>query len=533
MNKIRLLLFTVMVAASAVAVYARIGNMHNPMIWADVPDPDVIRVGDDFYMVSTTMHLMPGAPIMKSKDLVNWETVGYIFDKLTDVPGYCLEGGTEYGRGQWATSLRHHNGRFYALFSPNAEPFRSFIYTAENPAGPWKLVSRTKHFHDSSFLFDDDGRVYVYSGSGQIRLTELNPDLSDVKEGGIDQVVIEPTEDIIGLHEGSRAFKHNDKYYVMVISWPAGKPRNQLCYRADKITGPYKRMKVLESEFGGFPYAGQGTIVDDAEGNWWGVIFQDRGAVGRVLTLQPVRWIDGWPMLGDEDGKIPAKIRKSMANEKNGLPLSMVRSDEFDTDTLNYSWQWNHNPVDAAWSLSERPGWLRMKTSRKVDNLYMAPNTLSQRMEGPECDAVVRLDLSHMKNGDVCGFGAFNGHSGLMSVVMEKGKKHLVQENLTVNFKEGTKTVETVDRVEIERVPLTGNDLWLKLEADFNPGKDTATFSYSLDGENFQPIGKPFHMIYDYRRLFMGSRPAIYNYATKKTGGYVDVDFFRYNRKDY
>ena len=127
-------------------------TMTNPLMWADVPDPDVIRVGDDYYMVSTTMHLMPGCPVMHSRDLVNWEVISYVFDTLEDTPSYRLDGGTVYGKGQWATSLRYHDGRFYALFSPNDHPYKSYIYTAENPAGPWSVVSRPRHFHDSSLF---------------------------------------------------------------------------------------------------------------------------------------------------------------------------------------------------------------------------------------------------------------------------------------------------------------------------------------------------------------------------------------------
>ena len=297
--------------------------MTNPLMWADVPDPDVIRVGEDYYMVSTTMHLMPGCPVMHSKDLVNWEVIGYVFDTIDDNSRYKLEGGTVYGHGQWATSLRYHDGRFYVLFSPNDDPHRSFIYTAENPAGPWTLVSRTKHFHDSSLLFDDDGRVYVFSGSGTIHLTELKSDLTDVKEGGVDMDVIFPDEETAGLHEGSRVVKHNGKYYAMVINWPSGRPRRQLCYRADKITGPYERMTVLQDNFAGFPYLAQGTIVDAPDGSWWGVIFQDRGAVGRVLTLNPVRWVDGWPMMGDENGRVPERIEYVA---KSGKPTKLVES---------------------------------------------------------------------------------------------------------------------------------------------------------------------------------------------------------------
>ena len=143
--------------------------IENPMLWADVPDPDVIRVGDTFYMVSTTMHLMPGAPIMSSRDLKNWQTVGYIFDRLTDSPKYDMRDGTVYGRGQWATSLKYHKGRFYALFAPNDQPGgETYIMTAEHAEGPWELVSRLRHFHDASLFFDEDDRVYVVYGTGQM-----------------------------------------------------------------------------------------------------------------------------------------------------------------------------------------------------------------------------------------------------------------------------------------------------------------------------------------------------------------------------
>ncbi len=372
--KISLIAILASLVSPVVAVGDSSDGFSNPVIWADVPDPDVIRVGDDFYMVSTTMHLMPGCPVMKSKDLVNWETVGYVFDKLNDTPRYDLEGGTVYGKGQWATSLRYHNGRFYVLFSPNDAPYKSYIYTTDDPAGKWELVSRTDHFHDSSLLFDDDGRVYVFYGSGRIRLRELNPDLSGVKEGGVDTTVIIPDETETGLHEGSRVVKHNGKYYALVISWPAGKPRRQLCYRADNICGPYEKCVILQSEFGGFPYVGQGCIVDDADGDWWGVIFQDRGGVGRILTLNPCRWVDGWPMLGDSDGRVPSRVDKATVSVAGD---GIVASDEFSDGKKSILWEWNHNPVDSAWSLSDRPGHLRLSTSRIVNNIFEAPNTIT------------------------------------------------------------------------------------------------------------------------------------------------------------
>lgn len=500
--------------------------MTNPVIWADTPDPDVIRVGDDFYMVTTTMHLMPGCPVMHSKDLVNWEVVSYIFDKLTDTPNYDLDGGTVYGKGQWATSLRYHNGRFIALFSPNDEPYKSYIYTAEKAEGPWTLVSRAPHFHDSSLFFDDDGKVYVFYGSGDIRLRELKPDLSGVKEDGVNKVIISPDEDSAGLHEGSRVIKRDGKYYVMIINWPSKRPRRQLCYRADKITGPYEYKVVLEDNFAGFPYVAQGTLVDDTEGNWWGMIFQDRNAVGRVLTLSPCKWVDGWPVIGD-NGKVPLHVDYTCRSAK---PTELVKSDDFSDKTLGFHWEWNHNPVNSAWSLTERPGYLRLKTSRKASNVYDAVNTISQRMEGPACEGTVCLDLSKMKDGDVAGFGAFNGHSTLLSVADEGGKKTLRKHNTVVNFKEGSKVIDSVDDETEESVALDSDKLYLRICADFRLGRDTATCHYSTDGKNWKQLGKEYKMRYDYRRLFMGQRFAVYNYATKTPGGYVDVDFFDYSR---
>lgn len=194
------------------------GTFSNPVFWADVPDPDVIRVGDDFYMVSTTMHLVPGAPIMHSKDLVNWEIVSYLYDRLDDKPNYDLKEGTVYGRGQWATSLRYHNGTYYAYFSPNDTPYKGYVYTTSDPKKGWTLSSRIPHFHDASLFFDDDGKAYIFYGTGQLR--ELKPDLSDVMPGGVDMKIFERDKEENALLEGSRVIKHDGKYYLLMISWP-------------------------------------------------------------------------------------------------------------------------------------------------------------------------------------------------------------------------------------------------------------------------------------------------------------------------
>lgn len=496
----------------------------NPVLWADVPDPDVIRVGDYFYLVSTTMHLMPGAPIMRSKDLVNWETIGYIFDKLTDSPKYDMKDGTVYGRGQWATSLKYHKGKFYALFAPNDNPGgETYIYSTSNPAGKWNLVSRMRHFHDATLFFDDDDRVYVIYGTGQI--CELKSDLSGVKEG-TDVKLFERDSEEKGLLEGSRMIKHNGKYYLLMISWTAGHPRREVCFRADSIHGKYEKKVVLETLFAGFGGVGQGTIVDTPKGDWYGFVFQDRGGVGRVPTLESCRWIDGWPILGDEFGNVPGMMDKPV----KGCPTkTIISSDEFDQDKLKLDWQWNHNPIDSAWSLTERPGYLRLKTSRIVNNIFEAPNTISQRMGGPMCSGVVCLDLSGMKDGDKTGVAAFNGDSGILTISKNGKKKILTMSEESVRLTEQEKAVTDVKQVVKETVKIKGDKIYLKIVADFSLGKDIANFYYSVDNKEWKKIGKDYRMIFDYRRFFMGTRFAIFNYATKQNGGYVDVDFFRYN----
>lgn len=499
-------------------------GFYNPVIWADYPDPDIIRVGDDFYMVSTTMHIMPGCPVMHSKDLVNWETIGYVYDTLNDHSRYDLQDGTVYGKGQWATSIRYRDGKYYVLFSPNDQPYKSYIYTAENPAGPWSLLTRTDHFHDASLLLDDDGKAYVFYNGGEIRLRQLKDDLTGVLDGGIDKVVIFPDESETGLHEGSRVIKHNGKYYAFVISWPAGKPRRQLCYRADNIEGPYEKCVVLQSEFGGFPYVGQGCLVDDTEGNWWGMIFQDRGGIGRVLTLNPATWKDGWPMLGDKDGNVPAFVEKKLV--RGNAPLAM-QSDEFDNGNMSVLWGWNHNPVNDAWSLMENPGNLRLTTVGVVPNLFLARNTLTQRMEGPMCEGAVKMNVSSMKPGDIAGLAAFNGDTGYVGIECDDNGKWIVARKTFMKMQRENHGVAGTDDSELLRIPFDGENIWLKVYGDFNPGEDWATLSYSSDGENWNEVPEKVKMIFDYRRFFMGTRFAIFNYATREAGGHIDVDWFR------
>jgi beta-xylosidase len=551
-------------------------TIKNPMLWADVPDPDVIRVGDTFYLVSTTMHLMPGGPVMASKDLEHWETVGYIFDKLTDSPKYDLQEGTVYGRGQWATSLKYHDGKFWALLAPNEAGAMgdTYIFTAPKAEGPWTIHARLRHFHDATLFFDDDGTPYVFFGTGE--MCQLTRDLKGVVEGSL-RHYFQREEDERGLLEGTRVIKHNGTYYAQLIShvYAPGRHRREVCYRTKDLNGTWEKNTILESDFGGFGYLAQGTIVDTEEGDWYGIMFQDRGGVGRVLTISPVRWIDGWPQLGDENGKVPTTMRTyrsltsltpnpSRGGEGSDYTAGIVQSDDFSigngelrterydqsqggksnaksnhtsqlstlSSQLKKCWQWNHNPVDKAWSLTERPGFLRLKTSRVVPNLYLAPNTLTQRMEGPTCSGYIKMDVSKMKDGDCAGLAAFNGDSGVLTVKKQGKRLVLEMSEQKVSLTDREKAVTKVEEKVVETVALSPKQttICLKVTGDFQPGHgDAANFYYSLDGKEWAQIGtKNYRMVFDYRRFFMGSKFGIFNYATKSVGGYVDVDEFCY-----
>ena len=290
----------------------------NPVIYSDVPDVDVIRVGSDYYMVSTTAHMSPGAPIMHSKDLVNWKIISYVFDEINESPKNNLEGGNIYSRGQWAASLRYHDGLFYVFFGTGN---KSYIYTAKDPAGKWeqKLVI-DEYLHDASMLFDDDGKIYLAYGARHIRIIEFYDDLSGINPNGLNVEVV-PAEPK-GLLEGVHFYKFGKQYYMTFIWWPEGGIRTQLCFRSDKVAGPYT-MKVILSDDMGYANHGvaQGCFIDTEEGEWYAMLFQDHEAVGRVPVLMPCRWEDGWPMLGDENGKVPPVMPVWLHFVRNRVPL--------------------------------------------------------------------------------------------------------------------------------------------------------------------------------------------------------------------
>lgn len=265
----------------------------NPIIHADVPDLSMIRVGDTYYMSSTTMHMSPGVPIMKSKDLVNWEIVNYAYDTLANVDALNLENGkSAYGRGSWASCIRYHDGTYYvSTFAGTTRT--TYIYTTKDiENGPWQVKSFQPAYHDHTLFFDDGGHIYMIWGAGKLMIAELKDDLSGVKEGS-QKVLIEnasaPAGDNIGLGaEGSQIFKKDGKYYLFNITWPKGGMRTVVIHRADQITGPYEGKVALQDRG-----IAQGGLINTPKGRWFAYLFRDYGSVGRIPYLVPVTWENG------------------------------------------------------------------------------------------------------------------------------------------------------------------------------------------------------------------------------------------------
>jgi beta-xylosidase len=487
----------------------------NPLIWADVPDPAVIRVDDTYYMSSTTMHMSPGLPIMRSKDLVRWDLVGYAYDRLGENNALNLQNGQNaYGQGSWASSLRYNAGTFYvSTFS--ASTGRTHVFSTQNiETGPWQAVSFAPSLHDNSLFFDDDGRVYMVHGQGNIRLTELTGDASGILPGGIDQVIVPNAQLVAGTDfilpaEGSQLRKIDGTYYLMNITWPAGGMRTAIIHRSQQLTGPYEGRVALQDQG-----IAQGGLIDTPDGQWYAFLFQDSGSVGRIPHLVPVRWEDGWPVLGVE-GRVPAVLDILVSGQGTD---GIVASDEFERSpgapALPLAWQWNHNPDNALWSLDASPGALRLTTGRVDAQLVQARNTLTQRTFGPVSAASIAIDVSQMQNGDRAGLAALQQRYGFVGVTMDGGVKSIAMVS-----------AESGNPQTLQAVALEQDRVFFKVECDFRNRTDKAYFFYSLDGVSWTAIGQRLQMSYTLPH-FMGYRFGIFNFSTIQAGGSVDVDYF-------
>lgn len=507
------------------------GSFSNPIFYDEFSDPDLIRVGDDYYMTGTTMHTMPGLPILHSRDLVNWELLTYALNRLDLGPEMRLENGRDfYGQGIWAPCFRHAADTFY-IFS-NVNGHGTQIFTTANPAGPWKRRQMRADLHDLTVLFDDDGKKYAVYGYNRVKMVQLTDDLMDAVPG-TEKVIVEAGS---GAGEGSHIYKIDEKYYITNTNYDP--LCYQVCLRADAPYGPYEvNVMSAEENFGistgwrmgswrsgpPFPlikpqenYVGcipmhQGGIVQIQSGEWWGWSMLDYNSVGRVVGISPVTWEDGWPYFGKPGNltRSPRTWIKPNTGFTSEPKTPYERNDDFSGPELKNTWQWNHVPVEEKWSITERKGYLRLH-SLPAKSFWNARNSLTQRGVGPESFGITQLDLKGLKDGDIAGLALLNLPYAWLGV-MTDGK---------------IQTLQFYNQQEEKRVDVSikAKTIWLRAHCDFD--HDIAHLSYSFDGKEYTKIGGEIILPYQLR-TFQGVRFALFNFNTKGLeGGYADFNSF-------
>lgn len=503
------------------------GTYINPIVNADFPDCDVIRVGDTYYFVGTTMYHFPGATILKSKDLVSWEYCANPLQQIDSNDAYnLLNGRHHYSQGQWASSLNYHDGKFYLYFicygRSGVDNTQNILLTTSDPEGLWHMEKMDEHYYDAGWLFDDgedgDGFLYVACGIGDIWVNKLNPNT-------LEKISSERVISVGNGCEGAHMY-HIGEYYYIYATY-GGTEGSQTIFRSRNPMGPYEEHegRVFEKQ-----HIHQGALVQTQTGEWWTVLFKDNGAIGRIPYLEPVVWEDGWPVIGN-NGIDVSKDAKPYRKPNVGAEHTVVymdTNDPFVSPVLGKQWAWNHNPVNSAWSLQANPGWLRLSTASVTEDLVSARNSLTQRIVGLNsegtpsnryqwCYGSVKMDVSGMKEGDVAGLAVFQTPYSFISVKMQDGKKYLYSERCTFNS-QVHKKVETKIGGEI-----TANVIYLRAMLNF--GTNLCRYQYSLDNRNWTSFGVQMTMGYTLD-FFVGQRFYLFNYATKELGGYVDFDWF-------
>lgn len=512
---------------------------NNPIIGQDYPDPDVIRVGDTYYMVSTTMYFMPGGVTLRSYDLINWEIASYVYETLDDTAAQRLEGSQNiYGQGMWAASIRYHKGVFYICFVAN-DTHKTYLYRSENIEGPWKKQTIEGFYHDCSLLFDEDDKVYIIYGNKTIHLTQLNAELTGPQIGGIDRVIVEDAGHPGLGYEGSHFYKINGRYYAFFIHSLRDRWfRTHACFSSDSLMGKFEGGDVVQNDMG---YCGagvaQGGIVDTPDGRWYSVLFQDRGAVGRIPVLVPLHWNGIHPIFGNK-GKIPYEVENiSTRPDYSYEPLYIsdefiYKPDEEGKVRLHHAWQWNHNPQNALWSVTERIGALRLHSGKVCHNLLQAYNMLTQRTAMNVSIAEVEVDGSHMKDGDYAGICAMLGDYGAIALTRNADAYSIVMLGRREDEGSSEKEDHTAQEVgyEYERVQVASPVIRLRVMTDFTNGIDEASFFYR-QGKSWKRLGikKKLDFKLDF---FTGCRFGLFYFSSEKAGGYIDFLHFTYNKEE-
>ncbi|HEU5129252.1 MAG TPA: family 43 glycosylhydrolase [Glycomyces sp.] len=488
----------------------------NPVVWQDFADVEVIRVGEVFYMTASTMHYSPGAPVLRSRDLVHWEFAGHSVPTLDFGPKYDLDGGRGYVRGIWASSLNHRAGedRFYWI--GQIDFARTYVYTADAVEGPWRRHAEIgKAYFDAGLLFDDDGSVYVAYGNTEIRVAQLSGDVT----AEIDDRAVFQTPEPPGVLEGARFYRIGGAHYIFLTRPPNGQ---YILKSTSGPFGPYEMRELLLDlpgpiTGGGVPH--QGGLVDTPNGEWYYMAFVDAYPGGRMPALAPIDWTaDGWPQVRTAGG---AWARDYPFPDLAPHPVEpLTGTDEFTAAALAAKWEWNHNPDDTKWSTGNG---LRLQTATVTDDLYNARNTLTHRIQGPSSTATVEIDPAEMRDGDRAGLAMLRDSSAWIGLRRDDGVTRIAMtDGLTMDAEWNTTGTGT----ERARAELCGDRVWLRVTADISPGPGRqAVFSYSADGSDFIPLGPAF-TLNDSWTFFMGYRFAVFNHATRSLGGAVTVKRF-------
>jgi beta-xylosidase len=490
----------------------------NPVLWQDFADIDIIRVGDAYYYSASTMHYSPGAPILRSYDLVNWEFAGHSVPNLDfESANYNLSGGRAYVKGIWASTLNYRasNRTFYWIGC--VEFNRTYVYTATAVEGPWQKRARINNcYYDAGLLIDDNDTMYVAYGNGTISVAQLSADgTSQVRAQQVFQ-----TPSSVGTLEGARFYKRNGSYYI----WLTRPANGQYVLKANNPFGPYEMRQVLLDlpgpiAGGGVPH--QGGLVQTQNGDWYYLSFVDAYPGGRVPALAPVTWTaDGWPVLQTVNGRWGTSYPYPNVPPPPRQVKPMIGTDTFTGTTLGPQWEWNHNPDTTRWSVGSG---LRLQTATVTNDLYAARNTLTHRIQGPTSTATIELDYSSMANGDRAGLAMLRDSSAWIGVKRDAGGTRVAMTNgLTMDGNWNT----TGTGAEQASAPVSGGRIWLRVNADIRPGSGRqARFSYSTDGTTYTSLGPAFTLNNAWQ-FFMGYRYAIFNHATQSLGGAVTVRRF-------
>ncbi len=499
----------------------------------DYPDPDVIRVEDTYYMVTTTMHFMPGCEILSSYDLIHWEHVCFVYETLDSTPSQRLEGENHiYGKGMWAASLRFHNGTYYVLFVAN-DTQKTYLYQTKNINGPWDKSYISGFYHDASLLFDSDDRVYLIYGNNEIWITELEKDLTRPKKQGLHRMIIRDENNTILGYEGVHVYKLFNRYYVFLIHSDAHQwKRIQACFVAEHLEDEFQGGDIFNYDAGYLNQGiAQGGIIDTPCGDWYAMLFQDKGAIGRVPVLIHVTWKDAYPVFHTSKLDLPTML--SVSTKPYHQYKMLTASDDFrwgDTNTTDlrpkYVWQWNHEPNNHLWNIAKK-GCFMIQTDKICMNLWQAVNTLTQRMRYPACEAYVTVKANRLNEGDFAGISAFIGNYAMIPITKEQGKYYVcMQGKQEENVSLRPETNSNFTPIEYERIPIKTEELTLKISVDFTNQKDQAEFFYESNGY-FRKLGVTHSLDFKLDH-FTGCRFGLFCYSTKQTGGQVEFKNFVY-----